>query len=428
MDLVATSRGRKLVFAALYLSEGAPIGFIWWYLPAKLRQAELGVDQITALTGVLVLPWTLKFVWAPLIDVLRTSRWSHRYWILSMQALMGLTLLPLAWLDLLDDWSWVYALLLMHAVAAATQDVAIDAWAIGRTPRAEHAGISGWMQAGKYCGRWLFGAGLLLLGGALGRGMVLPALVAVIWASGALVWLSHDVDDEPADGRGFDQTRRWRVFVDTLKSVLRRKTTWLGLGLAVLAGAAFEAVGGVATVYLIDLQFTQAQVGAFLTGSVAMLLGGSLLGGWLADKVGHVRAVAAFLLLTAGAVVAVAVSGLVFAGDLAAWAAFTTLLGVYLAAGMLIASTYGLFMDMTDPRIAGTQFSAFMGATNACESWSNITVGRLIAPASVGLGYGPAFLIMAALSLLALPLLPWIRRAQRDRESLAPRTEKHSGK
>ena len=74
MDFLATPFRRRLLFAALYLSEGAPIGFLWLALPTRLKVADVSIQQITALTAVLVIPWTFKFAWAPLVDVLRSRR------------------------------------------------------------------------------------------------------------------------------------------------------------------------------------------------------------------------------------------------------------------------------------------------------------------------------------------------------------------
>jgi len=48
--------GRIALFTLLYLSEGAPIGFIWWALPTLLRTAGVSVPKITELTAMLVLP------------------------------------------------------------------------------------------------------------------------------------------------------------------------------------------------------------------------------------------------------------------------------------------------------------------------------------------------------------------------------------
>ena len=85
----------------------------------------------------------------------------------------------------------------------------------------------------------------------------------------------------------------------------------------------------------------------------------------------------------------------------------TLLALVYFTLGVLTASSYALFMDLADPRIAATQFSLFMAATNLCESWSVWTAGRLSGP----FGYGTAYLLLSAVSLLAVPLLFTIRRA-----------------
>jgi hypothetical protein len=69
LDFASTSAGRRFLFASLYFAEGAPIGFLWWALPATLREAGAPVERITALTAMLALPWAVKFVRAPLIDL-----------------------------------------------------------------------------------------------------------------------------------------------------------------------------------------------------------------------------------------------------------------------------------------------------------------------------------------------------------------------
>jgi MFS transporter (putative signal transducer) len=137
-----------VLFASLYLSEGAPIGFLWLALPTQLRSEGVSVPQISALTSLLVLPWTLKFLWAPLIDVLQTARWTFRHWIISAQVVMGASLLSLLWLDPRRDYGWLTATLVLHAFAAATQDVSIDAFCIGHSESGERGQLNGWMQAG----------------------------------------------------------------------------------------------------------------------------------------------------------------------------------------------------------------------------------------------------------------------------------------
>ena len=108
------------------------MGFLWWRaLPVRLRSAGVDPERIATLVSVLVIPWALKLLWAPLVDVVRSKRWTVRSWILSAQVLMALTLAPLLVLDLHEDYALVVAALVLHAVFAATQDAAIDTLAIG---------------------------------------------------------------------------------------------------------------------------------------------------------------------------------------------------------------------------------------------------------------------------------------------------------
>jgi MFS transporter, PAT family, beta-lactamase induction signal transducer AmpG len=69
--------------------------------------------------------------------------------------------------------------------------------------------------------------------------------------------------------------------------------------------------------------------------------------------------------------------------------------------GIFTAASYAMYMNLSQRSTAATQFSTFMGAINGCESWSVYVLGRLIAR----WGYGPGFLTMCVLSLLALPML-----------------------
>jgi hypothetical protein len=89
---------------------------------------------------------------------------------------------------------------------------------------------------------------------------------------------------------------------------------------------------------------------------------------------------------------------------------FTLLGAMYFMIGMFIASSYALFMKLSDARLGGTQFSAFMSATNGCESWSVFAGGRIAAAG----GYPMGFIALSAVSLLSLPLLKLISLATRS--------------
>jgi MFS family permease len=402
VSLLDRPRGRTALFTLLYASEGAPIGFIWWALPTLLREADVPVGQITSLTALLVLPWVLKFLWAPVLDALRGPRWGYRAWVATAQVLMGASLIPLVWLDPVADFGSWRMLLLIHAVAAATQDVAIDALAIGTVPAHERGRLNGAMQAGMLVGRSVFGGGVLLVGAWLGRDAIIVALI--IWILATLSLLAFARETEGAASTPLVRTPA--AMFGALVEIFRLRTTQLGLAFALVSAAAFEATGQLAGPYLVDRDVATSTIGLFFGVLVvsATLVGG-LLGGWLSDRWGRERAVGVFLCGVVGTV------GLLAGVDAFGGAPSSVLLAIltsmYFCVGLFTVASYALFMDLTDPRLGATQFSTFMAATNGCESWSAFAGGRLVASS----GYPLAFAVMSVVSLLSLGLLPLLRRA-----------------
>jgi MFS family permease len=390
-------RSRTILFALLYASEGAPIGFIWWALPTLLRSADVPIDRITALSAVLLLPWVFKFLWAPLLDLLRGPAWGYRAWLITMQTVMGLSLVPLVWLDPVVGFDSWRALLLIHAFAAATQDVSIDALAIGSVPAGNRGRLNGAMQAGMLIGRSVFGGGTLLAGLWLGRAWLVAALIVwILTALGVAIWIR--VPEPPREGT--------HTIFRAIAGTGRLRATWLGLAFALVSAAAFEATGQLAGPYLIDRGVASGLVGVFFGVFVvgAMLIGG-LAGGVLADRRGRIEAAWVGLTGFVGAIVLLSMADLGGATGREVLVGLLTVM--YFFVGLFTASTYALFMDLTNPRLGATQFSAFMAATNACESWSAWTAGAI----GASFGYPHAFLTMCAVSLLGLPLLRRMRMA-----------------
>lgn len=414
-NLLASRAGRRVLFAALYFSEGAPIGFIWWAVPTRLREEGVPVGEIASLAAFSVLPWALKFLWAPLVDTLRTDRWGLRAWIISAQLMMGLTLIPLFDDSILTNVSMLKWVLFAHALCAATQDVAVDALCIASVPKVERGSLNGLMQAAMLLGRALFGGGSLLLFGLLGHRVVIAMLITATWISTVLVLLAVR---ESATSVDRCSPRQLAGFLGILRSALSSRSTWLGLIFAATAGAGFEAIGAVAGPFLIDRGLARDTVGVFFAGpTIALMLAGSLLWGWASSRDGR-RSVSARM------IAALSAAGLFLA--LAAWrssdtshvAVISALSILYFMMGLFTAASYTLLMNITDPRLGATQFSAFMGATNFCEAWSAMVGGRIVD----WLGYPAMFAIMSCLTLVAIPTLRSLSVAQwREQEtSTAP--------
>lgn len=371
-----------------------------WALPTILRERGLDVERIGALVSWLVLPWALKFLWAPLLD----AHGRPRAWIVGAQLVMAATLLPLLALLALDagiGFGWIAAALVVHALAAASQDASIDALAIRATPPSERGRLNGWMQLGMLLGRSIFGGGALVARRWIGDdGLVVALSGGLAVAACALALRGRALGTDPS--AAIPDPRAPSLALH-LRAALRRRTTWLGLLFAATSGAGFEAVGALAGPMLIDRGIESDAVGTFFgipaVGAMAL---GAFLGGHLSDRLGVRRVLGLVSLGLAAAVGLLAASVHVGAAPLALFAALSA---VYLGIGLFTASSYALFMALTDPALGATQFSAFMGATNLCESWS-ARLGGVLASRH---GYASAFALPALLGLAALPLLAWLR-------------------
>ncbi|GMV22337.1 MAG: MFS transporter [Acidimicrobiia bacterium] len=406
------ARGRTLIFTLLYASEGAPIGFIWWALPTLLRSADVPVADITSLTALLVLPWVFKFTWAPLVDALRGPRWGYRAWIITAQLTMAATLVPLLWLDPVSDLATWRLLLLAHAIAAATQDIAIDALVIGSVPPHERGRLNGAMQAGMLIGRSAFGGGVLIVGATWGIGGIITALIAWIAVPLTLVPRLAEPAHAPRPATPSSSPGA-TTMLGALRDAFALRSTWLGLGFALTGAAGFEAAGQLAGPFLVDRGVDNDTIGVFFGVYVvsATLLGG-LLGGWLSDRTSRTRTL---LWCLAAVVVTVSTVALLdLTTGAGPWTLIGALVAMYLAVGLFTVTSYAWFMDLTHPRLGATQFTTFMAATNACESWSAWAAGQLTTWHS----YGMAMLVMAGVSLLAAAwLTPSLRPAALTRPS-----------
>src|SRR6185369_13693938 len=118
--------------AALAFASGFPFGLINEALPVYLRTQGAGLVDIGRLAAITA-PWSLKFLWSPLVDRLGT----RRQWIAACMAGLTALMLVLALVDLTHLASWFWPLLILMVALSATQDIAIDAYTIEVTTHRE---------------------------------------------------------------------------------------------------------------------------------------------------------------------------------------------------------------------------------------------------------------------------------------------------
>jgi len=406
MSLLDSARGRRLLFCLLYFSEGAPMGFLWWALPVRLRESGMPGPDVAALLSLLVLPWAFKFLWAPFADAIDHPQFTLRTWILGSQVLMTLTLLPLLSLESYAQSGMLTTILVLHACAAATQDVGIDTLAIRLLPAEERGEANGWMQVGLLGARALFGGGALVAARSFGDTAVVLGLIAAIWGASAVLLLG--VPQRALRRRlAAAGTAPAATLTSGVTTVLSDRATWIGLAFAATAGAGFKSSTAMAGTFMLDRGAGSESIGMFfLAPAVLAMALGAWSGGRIADRHPRIAAVAVFEISAALVVAAIGCIALADPAAVPAGALFALFTLLYFAIGLATAASYALFMDITTPETAATQFCIFMAGINLCEAWSTRAFGELLENG----GYASAFIAMAAVSVVALMLLPLLRR------------------
>ena len=114
----------------LYFAEGIPYFIVNVVSVTMFKRLGMGNADLAMYTSLLYLPWVIKPLWSPLVDVVRTKRW----WIVSMQALMTVCFtaialgLPSRTGEPVSAFSICLIFFYLTAMLSATHDIAADGY------------------------------------------------------------------------------------------------------------------------------------------------------------------------------------------------------------------------------------------------------------------------------------------------------------
>ena len=119
---------KMLICVFTGFNSGLPLFVLLQMLPVWLTDKHLSIELIGAVTGVM-LPYGLKFLWAPLLDRYFPSFLGRRRsWMLLSQVALLILLYIISLFDPLTQLSTVANIALLIAFFSATQDIVLDAY------------------------------------------------------------------------------------------------------------------------------------------------------------------------------------------------------------------------------------------------------------------------------------------------------------
>jgi PAT family beta-lactamase induction signal transducer AmpG len=176
---------RKLFWVALlYFSEGLPLGVFYDIFPVYFRQQGVNLADI-GLLSLLGLAWTVKFLWAPVIDWARR----HRWWISGANAGMACVMWFFAAGSANVFGSWVWVAIGAFTMLSATNDIATDGYTIEMLDRREY-GLANGFRIGFYRVGMIFAGGVLMLSGWFGWSLAYAVGGAVFACNAAMALLA----------------------------------------------------------------------------------------------------------------------------------------------------------------------------------------------------------------------------------------------
>jgi len=286
----------------LYFAEGVPYVAVMTISLIMYKRLGLSNTDITLYTSWLYLPWVIKPLWSPFIDMLRTKRW----WIISMQILIAAALGGVAF-TIPGPW-WLQgslAFFWLMAFSSATHDIAADGFYMLGLNQHEQAYFVG-IRSTFYRIATIFSSGLLVgLAGAL---QVITRNIRYSWSlvfylmAGLFIglWLYHSwaLPKPSEDGEKEQKTARDIIveFWQTLVTFFQKPQVWAGICFMLFYRMPEGLLAKVSALFLVDaphnggLGLSDGEYGLVqgTVGVIGLTLGG-ILGGIVASRDGLKR-------------------------------------------------------------------------------------------------------------------------------------------
>jgi PAT family beta-lactamase induction signal transducer AmpG len=428
-------RPRVLVVLLLGFSAGLPLALSGETLRVWLADSgvDLGTIGLLTLAG---LPYTIKFLWAPVVDALHvpwlTQRLGRRRgWLAASQLVLMAAILFLGTRDPIAAPLMIGLGALIVAFASATQDIVIDAYRVESLPTDEQAaGMAGYVAAYRV-GMLASGAGVIgltawLEAQGLGRDVVWPvafivaAALVLVGLSAVLLGREPPAREEATEPRAGAVTRVYSAARGAFAQFLSRDAAIAVLVFVVLYKLCDALAGTMTAPFVITgMGYDKGTYAAIVKG---VGLGALLIGGFAGGAVARALPLAAALWL--GAVLQL-VSNLAFV-----WLYFQPVSAGALTAAIVVENFTGAIGTVifvaylsalcNSPLHTATQYALLTALASTGRTFLSSGTGYLV----TAIGWPLFFIATAAAALPALALMAWLQQ----RGHFAPLDAERNGK
>jgi MFS transporter, PAT family, beta-lactamase induction signal transducer AmpG len=286
------------LFTILFLgfASGLPLALTASTLSAWLFDSHVDKTAI-GLFAAVAMPYTLKFLWSPLMDSLRfpvlTNMFGRRRgWILATQlALSGGLLLLAASSPDINPWATALVAMLV-AFLSASQDIVIDAYRVEILTPEEQGEGAAMAQLGYRLGMLASSAGALYLAGPLGWHGTYVTMAALMAVGIITTLLAREPKIPGATWQNTKSFTGWlrESVIAPLADFMRHPAWWQILAFIIIYRLADAFIGGMTNPFLLDIGFQKHEIAGIVKifGTIATFAG-VFAGGGLTARFGALR-------------------------------------------------------------------------------------------------------------------------------------------
>lgn len=282
----------------LYFAEGIPYFIVNVLSVTMFKRLGMPNAELAMYTSLLYLPWVIKPIWSPFVDVIRSKRW----WVLAMQVLMTAGFAALTLSASPDLFGLSLVIFYVVAFASATHDIAADGFymiALDKKGQSLFVGI----RSTFYRIASVFGQGVLVvIAGVLEqryadipKAWSVTLLISSVIFAALTLWHFFAVPKAEGDGNSEKKTASHilKEFARAWVSFFRKDGVWLAMIFMLLYRLPEAFSVKMLTPFMLDpvadgglaLSTTDSGLVYGTVGVIALTIGG-ILGGMFAARFG----------------------------------------------------------------------------------------------------------------------------------------------
>lgn len=406
--LVESYQARVLTLCALYVAQGIPWGFITVTFVTYLAVEGVAAGQLAFLLTLGTLPWSVKFLWGPIIDRFQFPEMGKRRpWILIAQSgmiivLSSMLLIP----NMSSNVTVVGMMFLVYNIFTALQDVSTDALAVDVLEPHEFEKVNSYMFTSKAVGGIIGGAGLGTIIGFVGiKGAIvlqIPILVVIMLVPlfmterpGEKLYPWSDSSKSDLEEQTIEQKNFKEIF-NNIKIAFSFRSAQLGILLSLIISLSYFLIPVLPLLFVRELGWTEEQFNATKGGVILIVtMLGYMVGGQLGKQFGGKAIIIYAAFSTALITTFWGMNESLWSNGLFMMTVWSLQTFVW---AMVSINIYSLMMRITWTEVGGTQFTGYMAMMNL----SAIIGYQLTAPLAARFDYSTLFYIAALLETVVI--------------------------